>query len=602
MPITEAQVLEAAENVATITKRYFAELHMPPVDVPPDAPPEGHPVDVPPDVPPVDTPPDLPPVDVPPDLPPVDTPPDVPPDLPPVDLPPVDPPVEVPPVPAFTPQIVTADRFLITDGPAWDPMMAYDSSCNNIGPYGGWVEWPKAPADSPYKNASDWVDAQGTRRGSTPYASAKVGPLTIVDVMPLCKPGQALQFVLRNRTTPASTFNAVLFNSRESQSAPPFIAVTYDDGSTDKLACLADAEANSTTSTSIGGSAVCTVADNSLVYMRFATPARACVKAELVLSTIKTYGSAPQVHVFGVTPPWAAPDPSFATLVGDPHQVFFSESLGPDQFPSSYDKKIGNQYDNITQVMTDQGLAMSTWMDPRWQGVLDMSVCLSTEDGIDALHAAFEYDLFVCETFAPLQGGKMPGWASATLPDDALRKLPGVPIGRNGTLKVGNGGRKATGCDGWSLRSGHGWRLPPGHPLADQIMLDTYAYHADMLGLYGDSWQWTQHSPLTLQIGRWHRIYQRLKVNDPGIRNGVLECRIDGQLAFLKTDVYLRSEVSWDNQLQWMDPYSKKIYTTITQGGIGKVWLNEFHGGKLRPPEPRFEAFRHRNLRVSKYA
>jgi hypothetical protein len=94
-----------------------------------------------------------------------------------------------------------------------------------------------------------------------------------------------------------------------------------------------------------------------------------------------------------------------------------------------------------------------------------------------------------------------------------------------------------------------------------------------------------------LQIGRWHRIYQRLKVNTPGVRDGVLECRVDGRLVYRKTDVYLRD----------VGPYnlSAPPYNVSTNLAIRRVWLNMFHGGSALPPS-RFPGFLIRRLKVAR--
>jgi hypothetical protein len=232
------------------------------------------------------------------------------------------------------------------------------------------------------------------------------------------------------------------------------------------------------------------------------------------------------------------------------------------------------------------------WFDPRTNLVLDTSIPIWPE----ADEAAFEYDVMVCSGFAPSDGGKMPGFTTATRPDDAhvLKSIPelaGIPPGTLGTPLAGNGGAKVSGKDGWTLRGGHGIPFPSGHPLEGHVGVDNYAYHADMRGLFGDSWLWSQSGPAGLQIRKWHRIYQRLKVNTPGRRDGVLECRIDGALVFRKTDVHLRGLGPYDLQ--------GAPHHVDTRLGIRRVWFNMYHGGVAVPPS-RFPGFLLRRLKVAR--
>lgn len=151
-------------------------------------------------------------------------------------------------------------------------------------------------------------------------------------------------------------------------------------------------------------------------------------------------------------------------------------------------------------------------------------------------------------------------------------KLPGF-AGR--TDVAGNSGGRVDGTDGWSLRGGYGINCPheARHP---QVNITTYAYHADMKGTYGDHWSWG-----SVDAGKWICVEQELRVNTPGVRDGVLRGWINGELRFEKLDVYLRG----------LPPYHSKLGTS--QLAIRKWWGTHHHGGaygmfegRLPPAEP----------------
>jgi hypothetical protein len=325
--------------------------------------------------------------------------------------------------------------------------------------------------------------------------------------------------------------------------------------------------------------------------MRFAAVAKPVRAASLLISVRQWFGGVAPIEVYKMSPPHLLDDAGGVTLEGDSRVFFQSESFEEKRFSRLFAMPT-NQFNQYEIVRTDRGRALKVWFDARTNLVLDTSIPVWPE----ADEAAFEYDVMVCPGFAPSDGGKMPGFTTATKPDDVqvLKSLPdlaGIPPGTLGTPLAGNGGARVSGRDGWTLRGGHGVPFPAGHPLEGHVGIDNYAYHADMGGLFGDSWLWSQRGPQGLQIGKWHRIYQRLKVNTPGRRDGVLECRIDGALVFRKTDVYLRD----------VGPYDLRAapYNVDTSLGIRRVWLNMYHGGVARPPA-RFPGFLLRRLKVAR--
>jgi len=145
----------------------------------------------------------------------------------------------------------------------------------------------------------------------------------------------------------------------------------------------------------------------------------------------------------------------------------------------------------------------------------------------------FRYYLRFADDWKPERGGKLPGIAGT--------------YGR-----AGWGGRRVNGTDGWSarglFRGQNEGKTPIGY----------YCYHADMKGKYGSEWRWENEDRGLLENNRWYCIEQFAKMNTPGKNNGILRGRVDGELAFERTDVRMRDT----NQLK-----------------IETVWLNIYYGG-----------------------
>jgi hypothetical protein len=140
-------------------------------------------------------------------------------------------------------------------------------------------------------------------------------------------------------------------------------------------------------------------------------------------------------------------------------------------------------------------------------------------------------------------------------------KLPGL-AGTYG--RAGWGGRPWDGAQGWSLRGSYGLPLAPDHGAAGEVMLGTYAYHANAPSSYGEVFNWTGDELAGLvKVERWYGIEQHLRLNAPGRDDGLLEVWVDGRPALVRKDLRLR------------DTRSLRIE---------HVWLNVFHGGTARAP------------------
>ena len=166
------------------------------------------------------------------------------------------------------------------------------------------------------------------------------------------------------------------------------------------------------------------------------------------------------------------------------------------------------------------------------------------ETGSEPEEAWFRYYLRVGDDWDPADGGKLPGFA--------------------GTYGVaGWGGRAVDGTDGWSARGTYTVPVAAGNPLAGHTAIGNYVYHADMPGTYGDVDLWLDGCAGVLEKGRWYSIETHLRMNTPGVNDGLLEGWVDGRLAYRRTD--------W----RWRD---------VSTLNIEEVWMNVYHGGSATAP------------------
>lgn len=103
-------------------------------------------------------------------------------------------------------------------------------------------------------------------------------------------------------------------------------------------------------------------------------------------------------------------------------------------------------------------------------------------------------------------------------------KIPGL---RGGNAK---GKIKPTGMDRFSARIM--WRK--------QGKIVQYVYHADQPHQHGDELPWKIGGQRFFSPGKWHRIETRVKLNTPGVKNGIIQSWLDGELAFDKRDFRFR--------------------------------------------------------------
>ncbi|WP_286264237.1 polysaccharide lyase [Thalassotalea atypica] len=166
------------------------------------------------------------------------------------------------------------------------------------------------------------------------------------------------------------------------------------------------------------------------------------------------------------------------------------------------------------------------------------------EIGYEPTEAYFRYYLKLAEGANISGGGKMPGFG--------------------GTYnKAGWGGRGNSGTNGWSARGSFFNTINNDKSPWDQHMpIGQYIYEVGK-NKYGQTISYG-HPLSTIKPGKWYSVEQRLKLNTPGKKDGILEAWIDGKKVFSRTNVHLRD---------------------VPDLKIEKIWFNFYFGGVDKPKQ-----------------
>jgi len=166
-----------------------------------------------------------------------------------------------------------------------------------------------------------------------------------------------------------------------------------------------------------------------------------------------------------------------------------------------------------------------------------------TNSNPDLQEAYFRYNLAFDEHWFSSIGGKLPGFAS---------------LYQNTPHQGGWGGRKSDGTNGWSTRGVFNYSVHEGNPLYKNVSIGNYLYHADMQKEYGDVYIYDDPANSLIEQLKWYSVEQYVKVNTPGMNDGILRAWVNGILVFEKTDIR---------------------YTDNPDLRLERVWLNVYHGG-----------------------
>lgn len=116
---------------------------------------------------------------------------------------------------------------------------------------------------------------------------------------------------------------------------------------------------------------------------------------------------------------------------------------------------------------------------------------------------------------------------------------------------------------GWSARGLFGVPGTNGAP-SGRVPIGTYLYHVDQEGSCGDALWWPGAS---LEQGRWHCVEGHVRMNTPGVNNGVFTGWLDGAQRYSRNDVEFRR-------------------ASETGVGIRHMWHNVYFGGSWPTPNP----------------
>jgi hypothetical protein len=426
----------------------------------------------------------------------------------------------------------------------------------------------------PWKNfLGDWRDANDEPQGNRPYAVALIvdddsGKLVEWDVTELVRQWQAGKYQNQGMfLRPVGGRGKYDFRSREHPEPDkrPRLVITGEKGSV-SLSPEADTFLTRSTYRSLGDQDSLRVSDSpDHVLLRFNLDGTQRVgdvkKATLGLYSFAQYGSSMEIGIFRCaqgqdlrtskpTLGLAAKYPGDRGIRGDPDVVFFTDFESDewaDEWTQAADLKVLTTVESDQQRKFEplQGKALRVKIAEGSTGAMSTSYKFRQETGAEPEEIYFRYYLRLADDWnQTLQGGKLPGIS--------------------GTYGIaGWGGRKSDGTNGWSARGSFSLTIPADNPLGGTTPIGTYCYHADMQGQYGDIWVWQNEYLGFLENNRWYSIEQYLKLNTPGVKDGVLRAWVDGRPAFEKTDICFRH---------------------VDKLKIEQVWMNVYHGGKKPSP------------------
>jgi hypothetical protein len=419
----------------------------------------------------------------------------------------------------------------------------------------------------------DWRDADGRPQGNVPYASAVIvdddsGKLVQWDVTGLVRQWLDGQYPNQGMfLRPVAGTGKYNFRSREHPAADerPRLVITGEKGSV-SLSPEADTFLTRSTYRSLGDQDLLSVSDGpDHLLLRFSLDECRQVgnlkKATLGLWCFAQYGRSIEIGVFRCAQGRGqrASEPTLGLAAGyrgdhgirrDPDVLFFTDFESgewADEWSQTAHLKVlaTVESDQQRKFQPLQGKALRVQIAQGSTGAMSTSYKFGRETGTEPEAIYFRYYLRLADDWnQTVEGGKLPGIS--------------------GTYGIaGWGGRKSDGTDGWSARGAFQRTIPAENPLGGTTPIGTYCYHADMQGHYGDIWIWNDDYLGFLQNNRWYCIEQYLKLNAPGVKDGVLRAWVDGRQAFQKTDIRFRH---------------------VDKLKIEQVWMNVYHGGTKPSP------------------
>lgn len=242
--------------------------------------------------------------------------------------------------------------------------------------------------------------------------------------------------------------------------------------------------------------------------------------------------------------------------IGQDKRVFYADNFEEKPLFDRIKTKIGMQepvWQNVANLnLVSHRQAQHFITSPGRSGVanflttknlaLNFDYYFKQQIGYEPEEAYFRYYMKVSDKARVSGGGKLPGFS--------------------GTYNsAGWGGRRNDGKNGWSARGA--FFRSSSIEQANVLPIGSYLYEVSQHHKYGQTIPWG-HRLSALNSNQWYSIEQRIKLNDPGKNNGILEAWIDGVRVYRKDKLNVRS---------------------IDDLKIEKVWFNFYFGGTDKPTQ-----------------
>lgn len=453
--------------------------------------------------------------------------------------------------------IAVSDTFLLGDG-------AVGPTCTNYTGMGH-MAWSRA--------GGDWVDAAGKLHGEQPFATQSVPlgkgrQIEDWDVTELVRgwlDGRYANAGMLLRAKPGGKNGVVNFNSRESPdaSARPVLKLHWSDGSQTRLSPAADTFLDCTSLSSLGAMPIVKVSASQSALLRFELKKSEARLQQAVLTLVSDtrYATGTEIEVYRVAPPYTRmpgaimmglakdfardagidkhPDVVFSTGFESPVWVTEWGVFGPRSTAETITDDATRRFEPFS------GRALRVRLVKGRNLGLDLRYQFAKGGKPEPEEIYLRYYLRFADDWNPYaDGGKMPGIA--------------------GTYdRAGWGMRKSDGYNGWSVRGGFAARPAADKSMARLTALGSYSYHAET-GVSGDYWGWNEGPSGLLENNRWYAVEQYVKLNTPGLRDGVFRAWIDGRQVLEKTAILFRNT----RDLK-----------------IENIWMNIYHGGTTPAPQ-----------------
>ena len=402
----------------------------------------------------------------------------------------------------------------------------------------------------------DWKDSAGIKQGNSPFAQLNKGSENTAlsaDVTNLVQQWANKTLLNHGFYLKQAKGQKVLVGSRENTNygLHPKLLVTTRIGTT-ALTPSKDTSLNKGTFRCEGQKVALNLKQPTLIAFDLSELRGNVLRAELQLTSIKPVKKLPQVEIYSVRIDASETQLDSVKASGDYKDIFFHTGFEDNSWKKHWKFRPKGKFELTTKnhgngFMPINGKALSITIR-KGQNV-GIGAALKLDNFVEFIdkggnEAYLQYFVRFGSNWHNIDVGKLPGFAG---------------IYSNETYRAGWGGRRSDGSNGWSARARFSKIIEAPNPLADHLAIGTYLYHSEQTSRYGDHFFWVQSDNNVLPKNKWIRIEQRVKLNDKGKSNGILQSWVNGHLAFDKRDVN---------------------FSNNPNVGIEEVWLTAYHGGK----------------------